>query len=97
MIRFAVVGPQSHGELFSSLGPSPPDNSPAGSGSHPDEKAMRSFSAFVVRLICPLHPLSPQSSLELLDKHRIEGKVKNGNGEGQVVGNGKTGHSSLMG
>lgn len=91
------MGPQSHGELFSSLGPSPSDNSPTGSGSHPDEKAVRSFSAFVVRLICPLHPLSPQSSLELLDKHRIEDKVKNGKGEKQIVGNGKGAMAALWG
>jgi len=70
--RFA---PLSHGELFSSLGTSASDNISARCSPHPDEKAMGSFSAFIVRLICSLHPLSPRSSLELLLKHKTMGKV----------------------
>jgi hypothetical protein len=75
-----LVMPLSHGELFSSLGPSSPDDVSARCRSHSDEKAVGSFSAFIVRLKWSLHSLSPQSSLELLLKHKREGKVNNWKG-----------------
>lgn len=74
------VVPLSHGELFSSLGPSSSYHVSARCSSHPNEKAMSSLSAFIMRLKWSLHSLSPQSSLELLLKHKREGKVNNSKG-----------------
>ena len=44
-----------HGQLFSSFGPSSPDNIPSGSGSHSHKKAVSPFPAFIVRLVWSFH------------------------------------------
>jgi hypothetical protein len=59
-----------YGKAFSPLCPSSSYYVSARSSSHSHKEAMRSFSALIVRLVCPLHALSPQSDFEVLLKHK---------------------------
>jgi len=68
--KYLIYQSGLYGEAFSPLCASSSYYVSAPGSSHSHKKTMCSSSALVVRLVCPLHVLSPQSDFEVLIKHK---------------------------